>query len=389
MPGFPRAILGTAVQRTGGQMLQVAIVLFVLAKFHSPALAGITVFLQIFPGLLVSPIAGALLDRYGRVRLMLLDFTVAAVALALIAFLSLNGRLSVPLLLVLVTISSLTSILTITGLRSLFPLIVPRHLWDRANGLDSSLYAGTTIIGPPLAAGIVALRGGEAALLVTAACFALAAVVMAGIREPRTGNEDRGTIWREAWNGLRYVARNRTLRGLALSISLVNLGTGGLVVSLPVLILNRLHAGPAAVGLVFGAFGVAALLSALIFGRIGSVNRERTFLAGSMLVTVVALVILAFAQNIWLVYGAAILEGTFIGAQDIGLFSIRQRRTDPAWFGRAFAVSMSLNYMGAPFGSAISGTLVGRSIALAFLVGAAFNLIAAATTLLMIPATAD
>jgi MFS family permease len=59
-------------------MLNVALVLFVLQRFHSPTLAGIVVFVLIVPGLLVSPIAGALLDRYGRIRLMLVDYTVAA-----------------------------------------------------------------------------------------------------------------------------------------------------------------------------------------------------------------------------------------------------------------------------------------------------------------------
>jgi len=46
-------------------MLTVAFVLFVLARYQSPQLAGAATFLLIFPGLLLSPIAGALLDRYG------------------------------------------------------------------------------------------------------------------------------------------------------------------------------------------------------------------------------------------------------------------------------------------------------------------------------------
>jgi MFS family permease len=383
--GFPRIVAGSAIQRTGVQMLQIAIVLFVLEKFHSPALAGLTVFLQVFPGLLVSPIAGALLDRYGRIRLMLLDLAVGAITIALLVFLSVSGRLSVASLLVLATISSLTAILSISGQRTLFPMIVPQPLWDRANGLDSAIYAITSIVGPPLAAGIVAIRGADAALVATAGSFALAAITLAGVPEPRVDTTARTSIWHDAWDGIRYVARNKTLRGLAVSVSLVNLGVGGLVVSIPVLILDRLHAGPAAVGWVWGTFGATSLLSALVFGRIGSVGRERSFLALSTVATVVSLVILAFAQSLWVVILAGVIEGLFLGAQDIGLFSIRQRRTDPAWFGRAFAISMSLNYMGAPFGSAISGVLVGRSIELAFLVGAGFNLLAVAAMLLMIP----
>ena len=54
-------------------MWTVGIVLFALERYHSPSIAGISIFVLIFPGLTVSPIAGALLDRHGRKRLMRLD----------------------------------------------------------------------------------------------------------------------------------------------------------------------------------------------------------------------------------------------------------------------------------------------------------------------------
>ena len=74
--GFPQLAAGTVLARTAGQLWQIALVLFVLQRFHSPALAGIATFLAIVPGLVVSPIAGALLDRHGRLRLILLDYAI-------------------------------------------------------------------------------------------------------------------------------------------------------------------------------------------------------------------------------------------------------------------------------------------------------------------------
>ena len=71
-----------------------------------------------------------------------------------------------------------------------------------------------------------------------------------------------------------------------------------------------------------------------------------------------------------------------------GIFALRQRRTDPAWFGRAFAVSLSLNFAGVPIGSALSGPLLEQSIALPLLLGAAVTAVAAVAALLLIPARA-
>ena len=78
VPGFARLYAGLLLGRVGGSMTFVALVLFVLQRYHSPQLAGATAFMAALPGVVVSPLAGALLDRYGRARLVVLDYAVAA-----------------------------------------------------------------------------------------------------------------------------------------------------------------------------------------------------------------------------------------------------------------------------------------------------------------------
>ena len=60
MLGFPRLVVSLLLGRIGGQMQGIAVVLFVLSRFHSPKLAGAAAFLLIFPGIVLSPVAGAL-----------------------------------------------------------------------------------------------------------------------------------------------------------------------------------------------------------------------------------------------------------------------------------------------------------------------------------------
>src|SRR5690349_12452975 len=120
LPSIARLLVGMQVARIGQAMMSVAFVLFTLDAFHSAPLAGLVTFCGIFPGLLVSPIAGALLDRHGRTRLVLLDYVVALISLTLIGTLALKGLLPAWLLLVIATIASLTTPLSATGLRSLF-----------------------------------------------------------------------------------------------------------------------------------------------------------------------------------------------------------------------------------------------------------------------------
>jgi MFS family permease len=128
VPGFGRLVVASFIGRAASAMLGVVLVLFVLQRFDSPALAGIAVFASIGPSLVLSPVAGALLDRYGRVRMIMLDYGVAAVALAAMAMLSASGRLSPPLLVVLATISGITGMLSAAGMRSVVPLMLPDDL---------------------------------------------------------------------------------------------------------------------------------------------------------------------------------------------------------------------------------------------------------------------
>jgi predicted MFS family arabinose efflux permease len=368
-----------------GSMLFVALILFVLERYHSPQLAGATAFMAALPGIIVSPLAGALLDRYGRARLVVLDYAVAAVALALIAGLSALHLLAAPLLLAIVAVASLTNPLSWAGARSLFPILAPRHLWERANGLDSSGHVIATLLASPLAGTLVGLFGGEWALAASGAVYVAAAVVMLRLPEPHNAAAQVGSVLRNAWLGLVYTVRNPTLRGLALTLSVYNVGNGLLAIAVPVLVLGRLHSGPSTVGLLWGAMGGAGLASALVAGRFSSQGRERWLMAGPILVAAVATALLPFAYSIWVVAGAIVLLGVSAGPFDIGLFTLRQRRTDPAWFGRAFAVSMSLNSVGNPIGSALAGPLVAVSLNVALWAAVAATLASLVIVLVAIP----
>ncbi len=362
MPGFNRLYAGLLLGRMAGSMLFVALVLFVLQRYHSAQLAGITAFTAALPGIVVSPLAGALLDRFGRARLVVLDYAVAALALGLIAGLSALHLLAAPLLLLIVAIASLTNPLSWAGARSLFPILAPRHLWERANGLDSSGHVAATLLASPLAGTLVGWLGGEWALAISGAVYVAAAAVMLRLPEPSNTAAQVGSVLANAWAGLVYTVRNPTLRGLALTLSTYNLGNGVLAIAVPVLVLNRLHMGATTVGFVWGGMGAAGLASALVAGRFSSDGRERQMMVGSIVVGAATIAVLPFANNVVVVAAAIALYGLASGPFDIGLFTLRQRRTDPAWFGRAFAVSMSLNSVGSPIGSALAGPLLGWSL---------------------------
>ena len=392
VPGLGRILVSMQLSRIAQAMVGVALVLFTLDEYDSPALTGIVTFASVFPGLLVAPVAGALLDRHGRTRLVILDYAVALVALVLIGGLALLDALPVPILLAIAVVSSLTAILSHTGLRSLFPLLVPERLWERVNAVDSNGYLVATILGPPLAAALVSLVGGAATLILIGLVYGAATVAMIGATDPISETASTGRLFRDAWDGVVYTLRNPTLRGLGLSISLLNISGGMVTIVVPLVILDRLGGPEIAVGLVFAGSGVAGVIAALIAGRFDSRGREWHLLVLPMAgIAVADLLLLAGAGAGELLTGLAFVAaglaigGALNGPMDVGLFTIRQRRTDPAWMGRAFAVSMALNFVGYPIGAALAGAIAAQSIEAAIIVGAIACVVAGVAAAVMIP----
>jgi MFS family permease len=366
-------------------MVSLVLVLLVLERYGSPVLAGVATFLSLMPGLLMSPIAGTLLDRYGRRRLIVFDYVVATVALTLIATLSLADALPVPLFLLIVSAQSLTFPLSTVGMRTLFPLVVPRPLWERANAVDSNGYAISAILGPALAGGIVAAFHGEGGLIAAAIAFVLAAVVTIGAPDVEPTGDDRGPILRAAWDGVVHVALHPTLRGLAVGVSVSNLANGIFVIAVPVIVLQRLGGDAALVGQLFTLEGIVATISVTLIGRVGTEGRERSLMIVAVLAAAAAVVPLLARMDLALVILALVVRGATAGLYDVPMFTLRQRRTDPAWLGRAFAVSMSLNFIGFPIGSAIGGALAGSSLELALAAGLVFSVASAASLFILVP----
>lgn len=385
VPGFRQLLISSLLTRTASQMWTVGLVIFALQRYHSPSVAGVSLFLLIFPGLLLSPIAGALLDRHGRKRLMTLDFIIAAVCLTVIVLLAGAGRLPVWGLYALLVGGSLTSTLSIAGARSFFPSIVPRDMWDRGNAADSVLYGVANIAGPALAGALIATIGSDAALAGAAIAYLAGAVALLGVPEPARSDEVSGRILYEAWRGLRYVVTNPTLRWIAVSFSTLNVGWGMVIVALPVIVFH-LHGNAAVVGLMLALAGVAGIPAALVAGRIRTEGRERESMAVFGVVMGIAVLALLVPSLPLIALGIAIAGGAD-AASSVSAFSLRQRRTPRAWFGRAFAVAMAFNFSGMPIGSALAGPVLGVSTTFAILVAAGLTLAASVVMRLKIPAS--
>lgn len=316
---------------------------------------------------------------------------VSAVLLVVLTLADRTGLLGAPLWIVIVTIYSLTTPLSASGIRVLIPRLVPDEVLERANALDTSCYALIEVIAPALAGALVGFAGADATLLIIAGLYASAAVTMIPIlrgASARTARLSSTTFMTDVVAGVAYVARHPTLRALALSYSLYMMTWGILLVAVPVVVSHAVGSAERAdlvVGFTWAAGGVFGALGAVLMGRLR--GGERQIIGFGIAATAVVIYPFATAFGLYGFIVGIVIVGFLSGPADVALLTLRQRRTEPEWLGRVLTVSMGLNLSGMPIGSAIGGWLVTRSPSGALIVAAAVSVIAAATAFLMIPRT--
>ena len=230
-------------------------------------------------------------------------------------------------------------------------------------------------IGPALAGALFGFAGASAAFLAIAGLYAAAFVALlpTARRLRERAGPGRGGLLAAAAAGVTHVLRHPSLRPLAVAYALYNMGWAMLLVAVPVFVTRAVGGGAhgdLAVGALWAIAGVASAVGALLTGRYSQPGRERRMMALGMLATGVAI----YPVCVWfglpgLAIGLACV-GFLAGPVDVGVLTLRQRRTEPAWLGRVMAVSMSLNLSGAPIGFALGGALATWSVPAAFAVAA-------------------
>lgn len=383
-------LLATVLLRLAARMFALTIVLYGVTRLGSPVLAGWLAFATIAPGLAISPIAGALIDRVGSVWAISVDITASAICVAALIAIDRLDFANAPLLLVLTGLYSLTSPLSIAGVRTLLPRLVPLHARDRANALDTAINGLSDIVGPALAGALIGFAGPTVALGTIAVTYGAAAFSVARIRRPRGQMPRLGPLLAQAWTGVARVVQQPTLRGLAAAYSLYEIAWGVLVVVVPVFAAQQFGSdqGAAIAGLLWAGLGLVGGTAALIAGHVRTLGRERRVMAIGMLVTALAAWPVAGELGLVGLVAGLMLVGAAAGPIDVGVLTLRQRRTDPAELGRVLSVSISLNMAGGPIGSALGGMLVGWSIA-GTLAVAAFAAMLGASAVALIPRVSE
>jgi Na+/melibiose symporter-like transporter len=236
------------------------------------------------------------------------------------------------------------------------PTITPEWLWDRANAVDTAIFTAVSLTAPAAASALFGVLGPGPVFIVGAALLLLTFAVLAQVPDTVVVSDPR-SVWKETTEGVHYFLGNRTLTWIAISSSLLNVAPGALLVVLPVIVVIHMHEPAVLVGLMLVLEQLGAAVALVITGRAGTREREVPLMVTGALVTVLGSMLVLIAPGLPVIAVGMVVVGAGGGPYWVALYGLRQRRTVPHMFARAFALSYGGNVAGQPLASGIAGWL--------------------------------
>jgi DHA3 family macrolide efflux protein-like MFS transporter len=368
MKGFGIVWLGQIISVLSSSMTGFGMTLWIYKQTESATAMGLMQVAFITPFLLLSPIAGVMVDRYNRKLMMMISDLGAVLSTAAVLILYTTGLLEFWHLYIASIINGLGNTFQWPAYSAAISTMVPKEQYGRANGMMSLVEAGPGVLAPMLAGAVLAVNlqglfdSFALIMLIDLITFfvALGSLLIVYVPQPEKtveGQQAQGNIWKESWYGFQYIFKRPSLLGLQMIFFFGNLFSGiGFTIFAP-MILARTDQN----SLVFGSVQTAGAVGGLIGGILmsawgGFTRRVHGVLAGWVLF---GFFFAAFGAttdvSLWIpIIILASLTGSLINTSNQAIW---QSKVAPDLQGRVFSARRLIAWFTQPIAPIIAGTL--------------------------------
>lgn len=354
--------IGQSISLVGTWMTQVATAWLVYRLTGSAFLLGVVGFSSQIAGFVLAPVAGVLTDRWDHRRILLATQVLAALQSLALAVLALSGRIRVSQIILLSVLQGFINAFDIPT-RQAFVVRMVEDRTDLSNAiaLNSSMFNGARLLGPPLAGLVISAAGEGACFLIDSVSYLAVIATLLMMRVPvRAARSLRRHVAHELAEGVAYAAKSLPIHSLLLMVAFVSLVAMPYVVLLPVVARETLRGGPSTLGLLTGMSGLGALAGSLYLASRRSVRGlvRLSALAGGLFGA--ALMVFAASRAAWLSLAALFAAGFGMIVQMAASNTVLQTLVDDDKRGRVMSLFMMAFLGMLPWGSLVVGALAGR-----------------------------
>ena len=356
-------LTGQGVSLLGNTLTGLAVPWFVLETTGSASRTGVVAFAGMLPTVIGGVLGGTVVDRLGHRRTSVLADLASGATVATIPLLHATVGLAFWQLLALVFLGALLDTPGSTARVAILPDLADRAgiSLERANAAGQTIGSVSTLLGPPMAGGLIALLGSSNVLWLDAGSFAVSAALVA-LAMP-IGRSDRARAERdpdqglvaEVTEGLRLVWADRLLRAILVPAMVINFLFAPLFGVVMPVFAERAYGEAFDLGLMLAGFGAGSLVGSVVYGAVGTEWSRRKTLGGAFLLVGLPFWGLALAPALPVAVGLLAVAGLLLAPINPLVISVIQRRTPEALLGRVIGAVIASTSVLAPLGMLTAG----------------------------------
>ncbi|WEH38214.1 non-ribosomal peptide synthetase/MFS transporter [Streptomyces sp. AM 2-1-1] len=357
MARFLTVVLGQLASIMGSALTEFALPIWILLETGSMTRFALYSVVAMLPGILIGPLAGAVVDRFDRRKVMLAgDLTAGLSQVAMLALL-LTGRLDTWYLYVLLAVLSVALTFQRLAYSSAIPQLVPKQYLGHANGAVQLAFGAAQFVVPLVAVALMAGIGLRGVLILDISSYVVAVGVLLCVRFPRTLPwSRREPVVEEIKQGFRYTWHNRGFRSMLLWFAVLNLFLSPLFLLVTPLVLSFGTLDDAA-GVAM-ASGAGAVVGGVLMGVWGGPRRHRVrgmlALAG---VFALASAVTGLRADLWVIGAGAFGMACAISMVNGVYSTIVQVKVPQRFHGRVFALNTLVAWSTLPIGHGLIAPL--------------------------------
>ena len=372
MLGFTIVWAGQMLSLLGTNMTGFGLAIWVYevtAESFRATAFSLVAFFGFAPLILISPLAGAIVDRYDRRKVMMFADLAAGLPTVAVLLLYATGSLQLWQIFVTGAISSSFQAFHFPAYSAAVTMMVRKENYGRASGMLATAQFVATIFSPIVGALVLTVAGLPAVLMIDITTFTVAVSMLLFVHIPRPaltedGRKGIGSIWKESLYGFRYIYERRSLLGLQLTFFCINFIATFSNVLLNPMILSRVgnyETGQIILASVLSTGGVGGVIGSVAMSVWGGPKRKvKGVLFGMVLLSLTSTLLMGLGREFYL-WALASFLGLFLLPILNGCSqAIWQAKVAPDVQGRVFATRLLVAQISAPIAMLMAGPLADR-----------------------------
>lgn len=352
---------GQLVSTIGSGVTGFALGVWIYTTTGSTMLFALSLLALTLPGILLSPLAGSVADRFDRRQVMMLGDLLAGLSSLAVAVLYWFGLLEIWHIYIAIGVNAVGNTFQVPAYTAAISLLVPKEKLGNASGMMQIGTAVSELLSPAIAGVLFVTIGLGGILALDFASFLIAIGSLALVRFPRpeklvADTSTDSSFWREFIFGVNYLRARTGLFLMMIYFAVFNLLAAMMSPLLAPMLLEMTT--PDVMGMIASFIGFGGLVGTIVISAWGGPKRRILGIIGSGGLIGLTIILLGLSRSLWMIALSGFLTMTLLPVVTAASQALWQVKIDPSVQGRVFAVRRMVASSMVPIAYLVAGPMV-------------------------------